>query len=93
MLATLSSTVVSLSYEDTPSLIPEVKPEYVYELNMDNLKDKDKAFNSSTNYTLQDDYSEKIETILGFSKKIVANSKDLDSEYVDIVNENFWDLI
>ena len=30
---------------------------------------------------------------MGFSKKITDNLKDIDSEYVDIVNENFWDLI
>lgn len=91
VLATLSSTVLSLSYDDSTTLIPEVKPDYAHHMNLADWKDN--AFNISTDYTIQDDYSEKIQTILGFSKKILDNSKDLDSEYVDIVNENFWDLV
>ena len=91
VLASLSSTVLSLSYDDTTTLIPEVKPDYSQHVNLSDWKDN--AFNTSTDYTIQDDYSEKIQTILRFSKKILNNSKDLDSEYVDIVNENFSDLV
>lgn len=91
VLAALSSTVVSLSYDDSTSLIPEVKPEYESHVNLSDWKDG--AFNISTDYTIQDDYTEKIQSILNFSKKILDNSKDLDSEYVDIVNENFWDIV
>ena len=91
VLATLSSTVLSLSYDDSSALIPDVKPEYAHHVNLADWKDN--AFNVSINYTIQDDYSEKVQAILGFSKKILDNTTDLDSEFVDIVNENFWELV
>jgi len=37
--------------------------------------------------------SEKIETIIDFSEKLISGSHDIDHEFVDLVNENFWDLI
>ena len=36
---------------------------------------------------------EKLQTIIDFSKKVLQNTKDIDSEFVDIVNDNFWELI
>ncbi len=36
---------------------------------------------------------DKIQIILDFSQKLMNNSKNLDSEYVDIVNKYFWDLV
>ncbi len=35
----------------------------------------------------------KIQTILKFAENLISNSQDMDGEFVDIVNENFWDLI
>ncbi len=50
--------------------------------------------NNSTNKTNinLDDYI-KVESLLEFSKKLVENSIDIDGEFVDIVNDNFWDII
>lgn len=54
---------------------------------------KDFAFNQSVDYQLQDESMEKLQTIIDFSKKVLQNTKDIDSEFVDIVNDNFWELI
>lgn len=90
VLVAMSSTVVSLPY-DVDSIIPQHNYDYHYE---DNISDwKDKAFNSSSDYQMHDESFVKIQTIIEFSKRVLANTKDIDSEYVDIVNDNFWDLI
>jgi len=93
LFTTLSSSVISLPYDNAENLIPEIKPNYEHHMTLTNNDWRDSAFNSSTDYTLQNESSDKIDAILGFSKKVIENSKDIDSEYVDIVNENFWDLI
>lgn len=36
---------------------------------------------------------EKIETIIDFSRTLLENSKDIESEIAELVNEHFWDLI
>lgn len=35
----------------------------------------------------------KVDTIIEFAQKLINDSKDIDSEFVEIVNEHFWDLI
>lgn len=91
MLATLSSSVISLSYDDSSNLLPEVEVQYQHHFNVADWKEN--AFNVSSDYTIQDEYAEKVQAIIGFSKKVLDNSTDLDSEYLEIVNENFWDLV
>lgn len=36
---------------------------------------------------------EKEKIIIDFSQKLINNMIDIDSEYVEIVNNNFWDLL
>lgn len=36
---------------------------------------------------------EKLQTIIDFSNKVLQNTKNIDSEFVKIVNDNFWELI
>ena len=90
LLATISSSVISLSY-DSDSLIPKMNHKFSYQSNIADWKDY--AFNHSVDYKLQDESMEKLQTIIDFSKKVLQNTKDIDSEFVDIVNENFWELI
>jgi hypothetical protein len=87
ILATLSSSVLSLSY-DSDSLIPKMNHSYNHLYNIADWKDN--AFNL---YQIQDENLIKIQTIVEFSKKVLGNTKDIDREFVDIVNENFWELI
>jgi len=35
----------------------------------------------------------KSEIILNVTKNIIENSSEIDSEFVDIVNEHFWELV
>jgi hypothetical protein len=90
ILATISSSVLSLSY-DSDSLIPKMNHNYNHQNNIADWKDN--AFNLSSDYQIQNESLVKIQTIVEFSKKVLSNTKDIDSEYVDIVNENFWELI
>jgi hypothetical protein len=36
---------------------------------------------------------ENIQTVIDFLKTVVQNTKDIDVEFVDIVNDNFWELM
>jgi hypothetical protein len=90
LLVTISSSVINLSY-DTYNLIPKMKHDYSFHFNIADWKDF--AFNQSASYQLQDESMEKIQTIIYFFKKVFQNTKDIDSEFVEIVNDNFWELI
>ena len=90
LLATISSSVISLSY-DSDTLIPKMNHNYNFQNNIAEWKDY--AFNQSADYKLQSESMEKLQTIIDFSKRVLQNTKDIDSEFVDIVNDNFWELI
>lgn len=90
LLATISSSVISLSY-DSDTLIPKINHNYSFQNNIADWKDY--AFNQSLDYQLQDESMEKLQMIIDFSKKVLQNTKDIDGEFVDIVNDNFWELI
>lgn len=90
ILASLSSSVINLSYE-SDSLIPTMNHEYKYPNPITDWKDS--AFNVPPDYQLHDINLIKFETIIEFSRKVLGNTKDIDIEFVDIVNKNFWDLI
>ena len=91
ILATVSTSVLTLSYEedrltalsklghDDKNLLVVKSNPYYEEVKGDYLIDHDSSYKEST--------------IVEFSKKLIDNSLDIDSEFVDIVNENFWDLI
>ena len=94
ILASISSSAISLSYESYisgESIIPSMETNYTH---TENLPDwKDNAFNTSPDYQLYSEVEEKILTIVNFSRQVLSESSDIDSEYVDIVNQHFWDLI
>ncbi|RLB67790.1 MAG: hypothetical protein DRH08_02750 [Deltaproteobacteria bacterium] len=74
---------------DASGLIPALEHEYQ---SVKSIADwKENAFNKLPTYSAQD--KEKYQAILDFSQNILDNSTDIDSEFVDIVNENFWDLL
>ena len=39
------------------------------------------------------DEKNKFDTILDFAQKLINNSKNIDSEFIEIVDEHFWDII
>jgi len=91
ILATLSSSVVSFSHEADDLSTPQLKPEIENYMEISDWRDK--AFNQSYDYNLHDKDVDKLNTMISFTKNLLENSTDIESEFVDIVNENFWDLI
>ena len=53
---------------------------------------RDNAFNNYYDNTSFSTNDEKLEILLNFSKKLIEESEDIDSEFVKIVDDNFWDL-
>ena len=92
LLATVSSSsVLSLPY-DSASLIPSLTASY--KCNESILDWKDRAFNTTTDYHYSsNEYIVKAQVIIEFSRKVIENSVEIDEEFVDIVNDNFWELI
>ncbi len=35
----------------------------------------------------------KINSLISFSSKLLMNSKDIESDFVELINKNFWDLL
>lgn len=91
ILATLSSSVVSLNHETESYLTPHAKAKFEHYVNIADWKDK--AFNESYNYSFHNEDVEKINIMTSFTQNLLENSKNIESEFVDIVNDNFWDLI
>lgn len=90
LFTALSATLVPLNYEfKSDSFQPHT--ESVYSVNQyEALK-----YTPIENIRLTSNFSdvEKLEIIVDFSKNLVANSIDLDQEFVKLVDENFWDLL
>ena len=92
LLSALSTSVIPVSYEiDRESITPSIEVKYTFDENKtyDYKKIED---NSSLELNSQGDM-EKIGIVISFSKELVENLKDMDSEFIEIVNNNFWDLI
>jgi hypothetical protein len=88
---TLSSSVVRLEYESESYFIPQIGTNLEYPEEIAEWKDR--AFNESDYYNFQDEDVAKIDTLISFTKNLLENSIDIENEFVDIVNDNFWDLI
>lgn len=87
---TISTSEFHLPY-DSDTLIPKMNHNLNYQRDIADWKDN--AFVQSGDYQWQNKNAEKFQTIVDFSKKVLQNTKDIDSEFVDIVNKNFWELI
>ncbi len=91
ILATLSSSVVSLNHETESYLTPQNEAKFEHHVDIADWKDK--AFKESYDYSFHNEDVDKMNTMILFTKNLLENSKDIESEFVDIVNDNFWDLI
>ena len=97
LLSSLSgSTVgVALPYENVENLIPQSNIEVTVQNKFPNISNL-LIDGDSNNYSLLSyvryDNENNINAILQFSKRIIENSKDIDAEFVEIVNQNFWEL-
>jgi hypothetical protein len=91
ILASVSSSVLNFNYMKEylmpDKIISEMKQQ-------EDITDwKINAFNYSPHYTILDDEAEKMAIIISFSNKLMEYTVDLDNDIVDMVNENFWDLL
>ncbi len=89
IMTALSSSVLSFNYEEVNPLIPTTNAEYNFE-NSDSWKYQ--SIYNAMSFDKGEEITEKENIILEFSNDLISNSSDIDSEFVDIVNDNFWDL-
>ncbi|MDD3721274.1 MAG: hypothetical protein PHW92_02135 [Lutibacter sp.] len=90
LMTAISSTVLPLKYEDYDKITPSLEAKY-------NFQNSDSHWGYNSNITSYDtnqrEDSEKLNIIIKFSKELTQNSQELDSEFAEIVNKNFWDLL
>ena len=91
VLATLSSSVVSTSIETENYLTPMLEANFEHHFHIADWREN--AFNRPHDYSFHNKDAEKINSMISLSKSLLEKSKDIESEFVDIVNDNFWDLI
>ncbi len=92
IIASLSSSSLINSDYLSNNLFPQ-KNISGYHLQASMFDWKDMAFNTSGQYTILDEETEKIDIMLHFTKNLLTTSVDLESEIIDLVNENFWNLL
>jgi len=106
MTANLNTSILNLQVDDAPlscsvlssilydkSLEPLEESKYGPDLYPKYYEDWNHNAFKSDNYNFNYEDSEKINTIITFAKNLLENSKNIESDFVDIVNDNFWDLI
>lgn len=89
LLTAISSTTLSLDYGiDDFSIAPTENIEYSV-----NNKSVWQYSSVSHDYNYSSVDEDKINIIVDFAKELVSNSENLNSEFSDIVNDNFFDLL
>lgn len=89
--ASLGSTALSMPIAENWPYIPTSKSEIsAHGLSFEG---NDNVYEGHLEYRLVWEDSDKLQTIFNFSNKIIENTSDMDQEFLDIVNDNFWDLI
>lgn len=89
VLASISSSVLTLPYESGINLNKNASYEYCQDLTDWSAN----VFRFPFDIIASNENNEKFKMLLVFSNILVENSRDIDAEIVDLVNENFWDLI
>ncbi len=89
VVATVGSGAICSLWEENPmgELLGDLAHEGVYDTR------ENEFTTSSMSYSFIDENDEKIDTIINFSKKVIDNTIDIEPEYLDVVNDNFWELI
>jgi len=85
------TTIALFPYEYDYNAFPKEKGSYAVNTNISDWSKN--IFSPSTQYAFVDEDVEKINTIINFTKIMIENTKDMDAEFVDIVNDHFWDLV
>jgi len=75
-----SNTIAPLPYQYNPIYTSVI-----------GIYDEIKELNENYYKTFRDE--SQLEIIANVSKHLIANSKNIEPEFVDVVNNNFWELI
>lgn len=91
LLSALSSSILPVSYEINRSITPSIEATYKFDKATTwDYREIDNKSNFELNNRIE---TEKMNIILSFSKELVDNLTEMDSEFIEIVNSNFWDLL
>lgn len=88
-MTALSSAIIPLNYEWFDKIDPSIEVPFSY------VPDKTWNYNSISNEDiyLNSIENERLKIVMNFSQDLINNSTELDYEFVEIVNNNFWDLL
>jgi hypothetical protein len=86
-----SSTVTDLPYDENP--VYNLSTYGNYDVKKDIVDWDGKNAYKISDYDYINAEENRIDIIFNFAQKLIQNSKDIDSEFVEIVNNHFWDLI
>ncbi len=79
-----TAALMSVSHETYPENIPTEIPKY--------RQLQENCWESISEVSEHPDFF-KLNSLKKFSKNLLENSEDIDSDILEVVNENFWDLI
>ncbi len=89
LFATINTSTICVPFDS--NMLPTCIPKYDPPNQINNWREL--SLNNYPTSLSNNIELEKIDIIVSFSKNVIENSKDIDSEFVEIVNNNFWDLI
>lgn len=89
LMTAISTAIVPFNYQNYDKIAPTTEVAFNFP------PDKSWHYNSISK---EDSYlnvleNEKIGIIMNFSQDLIDNSTELDAEFIQIVNNNFWDLL
>lgn len=91
ILSTIGTTSIPFDYQNLDSIAPQEKIQYNFDDNKTWHYDQvSNPFEFNTQHTVE---AEKLQVVVDFSKEMISDSEDLDSEFSRIVSENFMDLL
>lgn len=89
LLSAISSTVIPVSYEIKSNAEPTEIVSYDF-----SKKERIIYETLSDTYSIFDNNElEKTDIIVSFSQELANNLTEMDSEFVEIINNNIWDLL
>lgn len=89
LMTAISSAIIPLSYESYNKLAPTI--EHIFSYVPENSWSYNSISNEDSNANVLE--NEKLQIVMNFSQKLLSNSTELDMEFVEIVDDNFWDLL
>lgn len=86
-VATIAS-FSSLSYVSNEPILPS----FVFPIENGDVIDNKKSYEIQSMYTIDASQNKSFDTLLAFATDLLNNSKDLEPQYREIIQNNFWNL-